>query len=166
MLDSNRIKVYLESSFFGYLTGRPSAIPKTAFWQALTLQWWENHKPKVDCFVSRWVRVESEDGDPAAVARRRIALQGITELRPPAEEVASLAEKSVAAHALPSNEIIDAFHIATATVSKMNYLLTWNCKHLANYSALPKTYSVLTSAGYSCPVIITPEKYMEELNYE
>lgn len=100
------------------------------------------------------------------VTRQRWPAEEFTELRPPAEEVASLAEKLVAAHALPSNEIIDAFHIATATVSKMNYLLTWNCKHLANYSALPKTYSVLTSAGYSCPVIITPEKYMEELNYE
>lgn len=161
-----RAKVYLESSFFGYLTGRPSAVPKTAYWQALTRQWWEAHRPCVDCFVSRWVLSESKDGDADAVERRMEALSGIPEVRPAASEVAVLAEKLIAAHALPEKEITDAFHVATATVSGMDYLLTWNCKHLANYVALPKTYAVLTAAGYKCPVIITPEKYMEEFPNE
>ena len=48
----------------------------------------------------------------------------------------------------------------------MDYLLIWNCKHLANYVALPKTYAVLTAEGYKCPVIITPEKYIEEVDDE
>ena len=139
MSESEKKKVYLESTIFGYLTGRPSAIPKTAYWQALTRQWWENCLPRGDCFVSRWVISESEDGDADAVERRKTALK---------------------------NEVTDAFHIATATVGGMDYLLTWNCKHLANYVALPKTYAVLTEAGYKCPVIITPEKYLEECQDE
>lgn len=166
MDENGKLKVYLESSYFGYLTGRPSAVPKTAYWQALTRQWWESFRPNVDCFVSRWVLSEANDGDAEAVERRKSVLSGIPEIRPAAEEVAVLAEKLIAAHALPENEITDAFHIATATVGGMDYLLTWNCKHLANYVALPKTYAVLTAAGYRCPVIITPEKYMEEFSDE
>ena len=166
-MDQNgKQKVYLESSFFGYLTGRPSAVPKTAYWQALTRQWWESYRPNVDCFVSRWVLSESNDGDADAVERRKVALAGIPEIRPPAKEVATLAKKLITAHALPENEITDAFHIATATVGGMDFLLTWNCKHLANYVALPKTYAVLTAAGYKCPVIITPDKYIEEFSDE
>jgi hypothetical protein len=80
--------------------------------------------------------------------------------------VAALAQKLIETHALPENEVADAFHIATATVGGMDYLLTWNCKYLANYVALPKTYAVLTEAGYKCPVIITPEKYLEECQDE
>ena len=162
----NKPKVYLESSFFGYLTGHPSVVPKTAYWQALTRQWWESCRPRVECFVSRWVLSESSDGDDDAVERRMAALSGIPEILPSATEVAALAEKLILAHALPEKEITDAFHIATATVGGMDVLLTWNCKHLANYVALPKTYAVLTSAGYRSPVIITPEKYLEEFPHE
>jgi predicted nucleic acid-binding protein len=166
MNNGEKRKVYLESTIFGYLTGRPSAIPKTAYWQALTRQWWENCLPKVDCFVSRWVISESEDGDADAVERRKVALKDFPEIRPAADKVAALAQKLIETHALPKNEVADAFHIATATVGGMDYLLTWNCKHLANYVALPKTYAVLTEAGYKCPVIITPEKYLEECQDE
>ena len=120
MDNKTRAKVYLESSFFGYLTGRPSAVPKTAYWQALTRQWWEAHRPRVNCFVSRWVLSESKDGDADAVERRMEALSGIPEVRPAAAEVAVLAEKLIAAHALPETEITDAFHVATATVSGMD----------------------------------------------
>ena len=87
MNNGEKRKVYLESTIFGYLTGRPSAIPKTAYWQALTRQWWENCLPKVDCFVSRWVISESEDGDADAVERRKVALKDFPEIRPAADKV-------------------------------------------------------------------------------
>ena len=80
--------------------------------------------------------------------------------------VAALAEKLISANAFPEKETTDAFHIATATVGGMDMLLAWNCKHLANYVAFPKTYAVLTSAGYRSPLIITPEKYLEEFPRE
>ena len=166
MSESEKKKVYLESTIFGYLTGRPSAIPKTAYWQALTRQWWEICRPKVDCFISRWVISESEDGDADAVECRMSVLKDFPAIRPNAEKVAVLAQQLIQTHALPEKEVVDAFHIATATVDGMDYLLTWNCKHLANYVALPKTYAVLTEAGYNCPVIITPEKYLEECQDE
>ena len=111
MNNGEKRKVSLESTIFGYLTGRPSAIPKTAYWQALTRQWWENCLPKVDCFVSRWVISESEDGD--AVERRKVALKDFPEIRPAADKVAALAQKLIETHALPENEVADAFHIAT-----------------------------------------------------
>ena len=93
MNNGEKRKVYLESTIFGYLTGRPSAIPKTAYWQALTRQWWENCLPKVDCFVSRWVISESEDGDADAVERRKAVLKDFPEIRPAADKVATLAQR-------------------------------------------------------------------------
>ena len=65
------------------------------------------------------------------------------------------------AHAVPNTEPTDAMHIATAAYHKMDVLLTWNCKHMANPVALPKTISTVTKAGYDCPVIITPEDFLK-----
>lgn len=146
MSNGEKMKVYLETTIFGYLTGRPSAIPKTAYWQALTRQRWENCLPKVDGFVSRWVISESEDGDADAVERRKAALKDFSEIRLAADKVAALVQKLIEAHALPKNEVAYAFHIATATVGSMDYLLTWNCKHLTNYVALPNPPTAICNA--------------------
>ena len=83
MNNGEKSKVYLESTIFGYLAGRPSAIPKTAYWQALTRQWWE------DC--------------------------------------------------LP-----------------MDFLLSWNCRHIANPETRPLIRKVCEEMGYRYPEICTP----------
>ena len=80
-----------------------------------------------------------------------------------------LARRLVAGHALPCGETTDALHIATAAVSRMDVLLTWNCRHMANPHTLPKTVEIIELAGYRCPWIMTPRtfldnKYMEEQN--
>ncbi len=62
----------------------------------------------------------------------------------------------------PKDEVADAYHIATAAVHGMDVLLTWNCRHMANRFALPKTISVVTAAGYACPAIVTPEDFLKE----
>ena len=77
-------------------------------------------------------------------------------------EVDALAKTLLHAHAVPPDEVTDAYHIATAAVHRMDALLTWNCRHMANRFALPKTISVVSRAGYDCPAIVTPDDYMKE----
>lgn len=55
----------------------------------------------------------------------------------------------------------DAQHVATATVHGVDYLLTWNCKHIANAQTLPGVYRLLTNMGYSPPLVATPEEFSE-----
>ena len=76
---------------------------------------------------------------------------------------------TIEGHALPATEATDASHIATAAVYGMDVLLTWNCRHMANPITLPKTASIISDAGYQCPIIITPKDFLErkeELGYE
>lgn len=101
-------------------------------------------------------------GDAERAKLRLEAERGIPFLDGSTAEVEALAKKLLAAHAIPEDEVTDAYHIATAAVYKMDVLLTWNCRHMANRFALPKTIAVVTKAGYRCPAIVTPEDYMRE----
>ena len=97
----------------------------------------------------------------SAAARRMAALQGISvlELTP---QVAGLARALVAGHAVPANAVVDAVHIAVAAVNGMDFLLTWNCTHLANAATRGMIEGVCRAAGLVPPVICTPEELMEE----
>jgi hypothetical protein len=74
-------------------------------------------------------------------------------------EVAPIAQRLIDAHLLPERASADARHVAVATVFGVDYLLTWNCKHIANADLLPKVYDLLRDAGYVPPLILTPEEF-------
>lgn len=76
-------------------------------------------------------------------------------------EVETLASQLLSAAALPEKAKDDAFHIAVASVHGMDYLLTWNCKHIANATMRLKIESICRLAGYEPPVICTPFELME-----
>lgn len=63
--------------------------------------------------------------------------------------------------ALPTKAELDALHIAVATVHGMEYLVSWNCKHIANAVMLPKIYAICRAAGYEPPFVCTPLELME-----
>lgn len=157
-----KLKVYCETSFWSYLTGRPTALAHIALKQASTLSWWQNEAPKCDLFISEHVVQEAMDGELAMAETRMRALSGTTMLDGSTPEIDALAKALLQAHAVPSDEVTDAYHIATAAVCGMDVLLTWNCRHMANRFALPKTISVVSVAGYRCPAIVTPDDYMKE----
>ena len=156
------MKVYCETSFFSYLTGRKTADATIALRQASTLQWWQNESPKCKLFISEHVTRESMLGDAAQAKLRLEAERGIESLDGGTDEVVALAKRLLETHAVPATEVTDAYHIATAAVHGVDVLLTWNCRHMANRFALPKTISVVANAGYSCPAIVTPDDYMKE----
>lgn len=151
--------VYIETSVIGYLTSPPSRDLVVAAHQQITHEWWDVHRTSYDLFVSEAVIAECESGD-AEAARER--LEQITELPTLdiAEEAERLAEQILQGVPLPIKAEIDALHMAVAAVNGMDYLLTWNCAHIANAVLQPKIKAVCRAAGYNSPIICTPEQLM------
>ena len=148
--------VYVETSVVSYLTARPSRNIVLSAHQAITREWWRR-RASYELRVSQLVLDEASDGDAAMVARRLSALAGIPVLDVTAD-AASLAAALVQRGALPRKAIVDAFHIGIAAAHAIDYLLTWNCRHLANAAMRGTIEEVCRSAGLVPPVICTPEE--------
>ena len=161
-----RLKVYLETSFVSYLTGRPTTREPIASWQAASRQWWAAVAPSCDLFVSDYVQEEAQQGNADQVVQRMDVLRGIPNLVVKEPRIGEIARVLIHEHALSENETMDAYHIATAAFFDMDVLLTWNCKHIANEFTLPRTYLLLNKLGVKPPVIITPKRFMEDGNYD
>ena len=150
-------KVYVETSVISNLTSRPSLNIRDAARQLVTRAWWDDQRENFELYSSVLVHAESMADDPDA-AKRRIESLRMTqnlEITPLMED---LAEKLLTATAVPRTSYEDAVHIACATIHRMDYLLTWNCKHIANAETMPKIYKVCKEAGYECPILCTPEQ--------
>ena len=153
-------RVYLETSVISYLTGRPSRDLVTAAHQQITRDWWDQ-RGRFDLFVSQAVLAEAARGDADAAARRLEAL-GEPAVLPVTAEAADLAERLIRENAMTAEAVIDAVHVAVAVVNGMDYLLTWNCTHIANAAIRVKIERACGQAGFQAPVICTPEELMEE----
>jgi len=156
-----RKTVYIETSIPSYLAARPSRDMLAAAWQQVTLQWWEEARPQYDLFTSELVIAEASLGDRDAAAKRIAYLEGISEL-PVDEEPQILAERLIAGGAVPDFAQADALHVAVSAVHRIDYLLTWNCRHLDNATTKPLMRSICAVAGYVCPEICTPLELLPE----
>jgi predicted nucleic acid-binding protein len=156
-----RKTVYLETSIASYLAARPSRDVRAAAWQQLTMQWWEQVRPGYELFVSELVFVEASRGDADTAERRLSFLAGIPVLRVD-EEARALAERFIADGAMPASAGPDALHVAIAVVHGVDYLLTWNCRHIDNAALRPLLRSACAAAGYRCPEICTPLELLTE----
>ncbi len=159
-----KLKVYCETSFWSYLTALPSVDPNNALRQAYTLRWWREIAPRCEIFVSGFVYDEAMDGDEEASAKRTEEILKWNFALYDEAEVANLARALREQHQVFANEVTDATHIAVAAVTRMDVLLTWNCRHMANIVELPKTVGIVTNCGYVCPLIVTPKDYLEEIH--
>lgn len=147
--------VYVETSIISYLIARPSRDVVIAAHQQLTRQWWKGRR-SYRLFVSQIVRDEAV-GDQAARARRLRALRGLPVLAV-GDEATRLAGELVRRGALPTKAAVDAFHIGIAAAHQIDYLLTWNCKHIANATMRGTIEAICRSAGLTPPIICTPEE--------
>ena len=150
-------KIYLETTIISYLAARPSKDLITAAHQQVTHDWWQNRRRDFDLFSSQLVIQESSAGD-AAVAQTRLQLLSDISLVQVNVDCVSLARALVERGPIPEKATVDALHIAIATVHGMDYLLTWNCKHIANAEMQTAVNRICRSAGYEPPVICTPEE--------
>lgn len=148
--------VYVETSVISYLSAKPSRDIVVAAHQQLTRQWWRS-RSSYRLFVSQIVRDEAAVGDPAARARRLRVLRGVPALAV-TDEATRLAGELVRRGALPKKATVDAFHIGIAAAHQVEYLLTWNCKHIANATMRGTIEGICRSAGLTPPIICTPEE--------
>jgi predicted nucleic acid-binding protein len=148
--------VYVETSVLSYLSARRSRDIVIAAHQQLTRQWWKG-RTAYRLFVSQIVRDEVALGNLAARARRLRALRGIPALAV-TEQATRLAGELVRRGALPKKATVDAFHIGIAAAHQIDYLLTWNCRHIANATMRGTIDAICRSEGLDPPVICTPEE--------
>ncbi len=154
-------KVYLETTIPSYLTAWRSRDLIRAARQEITREWWEQRRAEFELFVSQVVVRECQGGDPDAAAKRLDAIADLPLLEETAEAVA-LAEALLIQVPLPTQAVVDALHIAVSAVHGMNYLLTWNCTHIANASLRFRIESVCREHGFEPPVICTPDELLQQ----
>lgn len=150
-------KVYVETSVISYLTSQPSRDLITAGRQQITHHWWDNCKNDFQLFISDPVWDEASAGDPKAVQKRLTVLKKIPQLEVSADAL-EFAKFLINMTPFPDNAKIDALHIAVAADQQMNYLLTWNFKHIANASIRSKLEVLSQSRNIELPTICTPEE--------
>lgn len=148
--------VYLETSFISYLTARLSNDLIVAGHQRATQLWWDKRRGDFNVFVSQFVLDEAALGDKEAAGQRLEILRKVRllDIKP---EVALLAKNLVTEIPLPKKAGQDAAHIAVAAVNGIDYLLTWNCRHIANAFIRRQIQGICAKAGFKCPGICTPD---------
>jgi predicted nucleic acid-binding protein len=153
--------VYIETSIIGYLTARSSNNLILMANVEATREWWDVRRNQFTLYISQVVLDEVGRGD-AEIASRRLELLRDFPLLAVSEAVQNLAAEFLSKSNLPPKATDDALHIAAATVYGLDYLLTWNCKHIANAQIQKKLAQISFDAGYELPTICTPYELMGE----
>jgi DUF1009 family protein len=152
--------VYIETSILGYLTARSTKNLILAGNIEMTRDWWKLRRKYFTLYISQVVLDEAAQGDAEVASQRLAAVQGFPLLEVN-EAVESLADQFMTKSNLPAKASDDAIHIALATVNRLDFLLTWNCKHIANAQIQKKLLQICSASGYVLPIICTPYELME-----
>ena len=155
-----KAKVYIETTVISYLTARPNRDVVITGHQKITRDWWQTCRERFEFVASQLVVREASAGDSRATQERleNLATLALLEVT---EEAVSLAQELLSTGAVPEKAAEDALHLAIAVTNGVEYLLTWNCKHLANATMRTKIEDVCRSAGYEPVIICTPEELLE-----
>ena len=151
--------VYVETSIVSHATAWPSSDIQIAALQDQARNWWAIERPKFELVTSQLVIDEASAGDPVAAAERLKLLDGLPTVALN-EDVRTLARAIVAASIIPPKAAADALHVAAAAVAGVQYLLTLNCKHIANAHELPRVYRLLDDHGFGQLLICTPAEFL------
>ena len=153
-------KVYVETTVISDATALPTNDLASVGRQITTRAWWKTAAERFALYASPVVRREAQRGDVDAAKRRMEALQDIPDI-PLTQEAVVLAQRLVEAKAVPKEYREDAMHIAIAAVAKIDYLVSWNFKHITNALMIPKIKAVCADNGYHCAEICTPAMLSE-----
>jgi predicted nucleic acid-binding protein len=152
-----RQSLYLETTVPSYLTSRPSRDLIIAGHQQVTKEWWEKRRNAFEIYISQLVINEANAGDPDA-ARERMQIVRDFAMLDITPEVEHLASAILASGILPRKAATDAAHIAIAAVHGIDFLLTWNCAHIANAVIAKAVASICRQYDWESPLICTPEE--------
>ncbi|MBI5528103.1 MAG: type II toxin-antitoxin system VapC family toxin [Deltaproteobacteria bacterium] len=154
-----KLSLYVETSVPSYYVSRDSRDVVVLAHQQITRAWWETRLPDFRAFVSPVVLEEARAGDPEQARKRLEVLAGF-EILEAGENVERLAARYMAEFKLPGGAIRDAAHLAFACVHEMDFLVTWNCAHIANAEVVRRLAKINAEAGISTPTICTPEELL------
>jgi predicted nucleic acid-binding protein len=157
------MRIYVESTIPSYVVARPARDLLQAARQQLTRDWWDEQRARHELFTSQVVLDEIAFGEKA-MAQLRLELMRGTPLLPVTDEVKEFARKVQASGLLPVTADRDASHIALASAYELDILLTWNCRHIANAMIQTRLRRLADTAGFTLPVICTPEELLENDN--
>ena len=152
--------VYLETTIPSYLAAFPSRDLVIAAHQQITHEWWRTAMDRFDLHISEAVLDEIEAGDCDAAGRRLEIVDGLAVLKF-TSEVATLVHAYDEHLGLSGRARADLAHIAFAVAYEMDYLVTWNCRHIANGETIYRLNKANARLGRLAPVIVTPEEMLE-----
>ena len=155
-------RVYIETTVVSYLTSRPSRDLRVAAYQQSTQDWWYDHRGGFELYASQLVLQEAKQGNKEMAELRAEKLDEVI-LLDAKDEALLLAQTIIQRGLIPQKVAEDAAHIAIATTNAMDYLLTWNFKHIANAIIRGRVEALCRSEGYEPPIICTPEELIQEL---
>ena len=156
MPDQDNPSVYVETTIPSYLTAWPSRDLLRASHQQVTKEWWRTAADRYNLVVSPAVLEECGRGDPQAARDRLTALATLPSLRL-SPEAAELSAEYVRLLKLPPKAVTDAVHVAYASVFEIDYLVTWNMRHLASSLTMRRLTEYNLANGLHVPLILTPE---------
>lgn len=150
--------VYLDSTIPSYLFDRRESLET---YTAITKQWWEQEGENHRVFVSGETVAETSRGDHPY---RRDIMRFVSRLAllPYDEQLDQIVEVYIANHLMPRSLTGDSLHLAYASLYKMDFLLTWNCNHLANANKRQHIRVINTRLGLFIPEITTPMELFTE----
>jgi hypothetical protein len=150
-------RLYIETTIPSYLVARPSSLIHVAAKHDTTKLWWRTRRQFYELFISDIVLQEVRGGDPEMAAAREASLATLSQLEqsPVAD---ALALQLIDMNIIPEKAAGDAAHIAIAAVHGMDFLLTWNCKHINNAMLKRRIEATCSDLGFRCPVICTPDE--------
>ncbi|MGB6043964.1 MAG: type II toxin-antitoxin system VapC family toxin [Pirellulales bacterium] len=151
--------VYIETSIVSHATAWPSPDPVTAVLQDQARRWMAEQRPQFNVVTSRLVLDEAALGD-ADAARRRLAMLADVPILDPNPDVEAVANEILAQALMPQSAKLDASHVATAALAGIQFLLTQNCRHIANAIVLPRLYRLLDELGLPGLLIYTPAEFL------
>lgn len=151
-------RVYIDNSVISYLTAKVGRDAVVVARQIVTIEWWANASEHYELVVSDFVHEEARGGNPEAAQRRLDAINGLLNVDTDDPEIENLAKALTDRKALPETARFDALHIAAAACNGVEFLITWNYRHLANPVQLDFVEQVCADAGYQAPRIVTPDQ--------
>ncbi|MEX2141293.1 MAG: type II toxin-antitoxin system VapC family toxin [Pirellulales bacterium] len=152
--------VYVETTIPSYLAAYPSRDLIIAAHQQITHEWWRTARDRFSLYLSEAVSDEIQAGNSEAASRRLQMVAGLPILAY-SSDVLTLVQAYDQRLGLVGRARADVVHLAFAVAYRMDYMVTWNCRHLANGETIRRLRDVNDELNRATPIIVTPEELLE-----
>jgi predicted nucleic acid-binding protein len=152
--------VYIETtipSFYHETRQEPEMVARRQW----TRRWWDQCASSYDLVTSEGVVAELQEGEYETQSAAVALVADLPRLEV-VDDIADIIDVYLANHLMPKERLGDALHLALASYHKCDFLLTWNCAHLANANKFEHIRIINTRLGLFVPALVTPMELCEE----